>query len=128
MLIPHVFHSFWNQHSAMTTTLPFKRNTYILVSIDLLAFLYLIYIICHNSITLISYFKEKHANIRWNDLVQDYCGRKKNKQEKQTNKHIFCAFWTVPKAFVNMQGFNIIIGSPNCFDLKCHHQGKSQNS
>ena len=84
MLIPHAFHSFWNQHSAMTTTLPFKRNTYILVSIDLLAFLYLIYIICHNSITLISYFKEKHANIRWNDLVQDYCGRKNKQTNKQT--------------------------------------------
>lgn len=77
MLIPHGFHSFWNQHSAMTTTLPFKRNTCISVPMDLLAFPYLIYIICHNSITLISYFKEKHTNIRWNDLVQDYCGRKK---------------------------------------------------
>ena len=43
-------------------------------------------------------------------------------------KRIFCAFWTVPKAFENMQGFNIIIGSPDCFDLKCHHQGKIQNS
>lgn len=77
MLIPYGFHSFWNQHSAMTTTLPFKRNTCISVSKDLLAFPCLIYIICHNSITLIFYFKEKHTNIRWNDLVQDYCGRKK---------------------------------------------------
>lgn len=39
-------------------------------------------------------------------------------------KIIFCVFWTVPKAFENMHGFNIIIGSQNCFDLKCHHQGK----
>lgn len=77
MLIPLGFHSFWNQHSAMTRTLLFKKNTCKSLSMDLLAFPYLIYIICHNSITLTSYFKEKHTNIRWNGIVQDYCGRKK---------------------------------------------------
>ena len=41
---------------------------------------------------------------------------------------VFCPFWTVPKAFENMQDFSIIIGISNCCDLKCHHQEKSQNS
>ena len=49
MLIPLGLHSFWNQHFDMTRIL-FKKNTCKSLSMDLLSFPYLIYIICHNSI------------------------------------------------------------------------------
>ena len=102
MLIPLGFHSFWNQHFAMTRTLLFKKNTCKSLFMDLLAFPYLIYIICHNSILWFLILKKS---------IQILDGMTLCRITVAGKTLIFCDFWTVPKAFENMQVFNIIKGS-----------------